>query len=476
MADRPETERREADRREEGDASRILFACLPATGLLNPLLAVAAEVNRRRSADLWFASTDEVRADVLKAGGDRPFTFVPLGPYHQDWPNIWSAEQLDSMSRGKRLRALVNFLRLNIDHDNDRRQYDRMLGVIDEVAPDLMVVDMNTTWAIDAAQTKGVPYVLSMPMPASSVFIDRLPPDYPTPFSGLPREMTARQRRRNRMFRAGIKLMFFRPSSIGATLDAVQRRKKAGLANATGVASAYADAAKALIGYSVFDFEYLFPAAPAHLTMVGSAVPPQTAECLPGTDLGAWLAGHESVVYIGFGTIMRMSPGQVAAILAAVARLGDRHAVLWKLPAAQRGLLPPAADLPANLRLEEWVPSQVEVLAHPHVRVFFNHGGGNAVHEALHFGKPLLVLPFWTDCHDLAARVVDRGVGLAVPNVEAPDVEEIYEKLARLLAEDGFRERAGKLGERIRAAGGVGTAARIIGEAVPAARNTRASV
>jgi polyene glycosyltransferase len=441
---------------------RILFVSLPAAGLLNPLLAVATELNRHETADLWFACTDEGRGAIERVGGERPLAFVSLGTFHDQWPDIWSDEQLCSMSQRGRLRALATFLDLNIDYEYDERQYERMLAVIDEVRPELMVLDLNTKWAIDAAMTRGVPFVLSMPMPASCTFLDRLPRDYPTPFSGLPRDLGVRQRCYNTMFRLGTKLVLFRVGKIAMTLRAFQRRKNAGLVNATGVASGYADAAAAILGYSVFDFEYPFPAAPAHLKMVGSVVPRDLPDALAGTDLADWLAAHESVVYIGFGTIMRLSRAQVAAILQVCARLAGSHAVLWKLPKLQQDLLPPSAELPANLRVEEWLPSQHEVLKHPHVRVFFNHGGAQGVHEALHFGKPLLVLPFWMDCHDFAARVVDRGVGLAVPNVDRPDADEIYTKLARLLAEDAFRARAEEMGERLRAAGGVTAAAEII--------------
>jgi polyene glycosyltransferase len=333
-----------------------------------------------------------------------------------------------------------------------------------------MVVDANSAWAIDAAQTRGVPFVLSMPMPASSVFLDRLPKDYPTPFSGLPRTMDAAQQRQNRKFRRGLKLTFFRPSTLRSMLDAVNQRKKAGIVNVNGTPSRYADAARAVIGYSTFDVEYAFPAVPDHLTMVGHAVAAEPESRLPGTELGEWLDAHESVVYIGFGSIMRLTGGQVRAVLDACRELGDRHAVLWKLPKSQRALLPPDSEIPATVRFEDWVPSQLEVLAHPHVRVFFNHGGGNAVHEALYHDKPQLVMPFWTDCYDLAARVVDRGVGLDVPNVENPDPAQIAAALLRVLTEDPFRARAAGLGARIRAAGGPPTAVDVVEKALTAHR------
>jgi polyene glycosyltransferase len=63
--------------------------------------------------------------------------------------------------------------------------------------------------------------------------------------------------------------------------------------------------------------------------------------------------------------------------------------------------------LPTNLRIEHWIPSRLGVLAHPNVRVFLTHGGGNGFHEGIYFGKPLLVMPFWLDCCDFGVRAID---------------------------------------------------------------------
>jgi polyene glycosyltransferase len=163
---------------------------------------------------------------------------------------------------------------------------------------------------------------------------------------------------------------------------------------------------------------------------------------------------------MGFGTIMRPSRRQVRALVDVCAALSPEHQVLWKLPVSAQGFLP--AVLPRNLRVEGWVPSQLAVLAHPHVRVFFNHGGGNSVHEGLFFGKPLLVMPFWLDCHDFAVRVVDSGAGLSVRHVDEPDRDDIVGKLRRLLGEPVFRERAEYWAGRLRAAGGAAAAADIV--------------
>ncbi len=152
----------------------------------------------------------------------------------------------------------------------------------------------------------------------------------------------------------------------------------------------------------------------------------------------------------------------MTALISAFKRLGPNHHILWKLPDSQRALLPPRELLPTNLRIEDWIPSQLSVLAHPNVRVFLTHGGGNGFHEGIYFGKPLLVMPFWLDCFDFAVRAIDSGVGLALDRPPSFTAHEVAVKLRRLLAESSFHERAQHWGEQLRKAGGVSRAADLI--------------
>jgi polyene glycosyltransferase len=219
----------------------------------------------------------------------------------------------------------------------------------------------------------------------------------------------------------------------------------------------YADDAVAVLAQSVFGIEYPFPNVPENVRMLGTLIPRDIDTAVADEDLARWLDTNESVVYAAFGTLMRPTPRQVRTILDTAARLGPKHHVLWKLPRSHRHLLPDA--LPPNLRVESWIPSQHAVLAHPHVKVFFNHGGCNAVHEGLYFGKPLLVMPFWMDNLDAAPRVIDSGAGLAVPRAYSPDSDDLVARLTRLLDEPAFRSRAEYWSGELRAAGGVMAAA-----------------
>ncbi|RKN04699.1 glycosyltransferase [Streptomyces radicis] len=441
----------------------VLFCSISSRGQLNPLLTIAKELAARGRSDLWFASDATVRPDVEALGGESPIRFVDLGaPIRRVTPSLWDDAAYAATTSPSRWRGYVAFIRETLDVESFTEKYRALDAEVARVRPSLMVVDAATVYGIEVAMTRGIPFVLSVPYPLSGLFLPRLPKSYPTPFSGLPRDMTRGQRIRNRLFRARFLTLPFQRGVAKQAMAFVESRKKLGIVNPTGDVGARIDAATAIFAYSVFGLEYPFP-VPDKVRMLGAVVPPLPEA--PGDDgLRRWLDERESVVFMNFGTIARPSAAQITALVEVARRLGPDRAVLWKLSEAQRELLPPERLLPDNLRIESWVSSQFDVLAHPHVRAFVCHGGGNSVSEGLSFGKPMVVLPLWLDCHDLAVRVADSGAGLAVPDTGLADAAAIGDRLARVLDEPGFTERALSVGRSLREAGGAPRAAELIAE------------
>jgi len=213
-----------------------------------------------------------------------------------------------------------------------------------------------------------------------------------------------------------------------------------------------------ILCYSVAGLDYPFT-PPASLRLVGTMVPP-LPEAAGDPALSAWLDARSSVVFMGFGTITRLTPEQVRAFVEVARRLDGRHSFLWKLPRDQQAYLPP--DLPGNLRVETWVPSQYDVLAHPSVTVFFTHAGGNGFHEGLYFGKPLVVRPLWVDCHDQAVRGQDCGISLTLDRPDTVDPDDVVDKITRITQDPSFRARAQQLAGQLRDAGGRTKAADLV--------------
>jgi MGT family glycosyltransferase len=124
-----------------------------------------------------------------------------------------------------------------------------------------------------------------------------------------------------------------------------------------------------------------------------------------------------------------------------------------------------AADLPVRLLVtlggpiepHELAPASntIVVASAPHLQVMreaalvVTHGGHGTVMAALMNRLPMLVIPHGRDQGDNAARVSERGAGLALPRTAT--TQEIRAALARLLDDPAFRAAAQRLGDAIAA-------------------------
>jgi len=453
------------------DANRrpILFVSLGESGHLNPLLVLAGELARRGVPDLWFATDESRRPAVEQHSSVSPIHFVRFGSpddgvssgtRSQGWYETFASPARFTSHRGA----------IELVYDPVRQASTvRALGeFIDENRPALMVIDKATLFAIALAVSRGIPFVLSNPFLMSHALTagvplltdSFLPWGFPVPHSGLPRRMTPLQQMRNQLFKLRALRMF-----LGATMrptllaDAALCKELAIEPAARRAANSIKDA-ELVLNYTLPEIDFPI-AVPPTMRMVGAMLPP-LPEAPDDTGVTDWLEAHPSVVYIGLGTVTRLSAADVSSIVEVARRLAGRHHVLWKLPKAAQELLPPHQDLPANLRIETWLPSQHDVLAHPHVKVFLTHGGSNSFHEGLYFGTPMVVRPRWADCHDVAVRGQHLGVSLTVDDPFATDPDDLVDKLTRVAGDDTFRHAAEHLATLQRAAGGRETAADLV--------------
>jgi polyene glycosyltransferase len=262
----------------------------------------------------------------------------------------------------------------------------------------------------------------------------------------------------NRLFRLRTLALFFTPEMSRAMQQDSAIRKELGLPRAPEAMTRVAEA-ELVLCYSVAEMDYPVP-IPAQVQLVGPMIPPLPQE--PAGELTAWLDARPSVIYVGLGTNTRLTPAEVASLTEVARRLDGRHHVLWKLPREQQQLLPPPEARPANLRIESWVPSQLDVLAHPNVTAFVTHGGGNGFHEGLYFGKPMVTRPLWGDCYDVAVRGRDMGVRLTLDPPKTARPGHVTRLLNRVVTEPSFRRRAQEFAGLERAAGGREKAADLV--------------
>jgi len=115
-------------------------------------------------------------------------------------------------------------------------------------------------------------------------------------------------------------------------------------------------------------------------------------------------------------------------------------------------------DLPDNMWGDARVP-QTNVI--PRCDLVITHGGNNTTTEALHFGKPMIVLPLFWDQYDNAQRVDELGFGVRLPTY-AFEEDDLRSAVDRLVADEALRARMDAVGEAIRAEDGLGRAADLI--------------
>jgi UDP:flavonoid glycosyltransferase YjiC (YdhE family) len=97
----------------------------------------------------------------------------------------------------------------------------------------------------------------------------------------------------------------------------------------------------------------------------------------------------------------------------------------------------------------------------PQVDLVITHGGNNTTTEAMHFGKPMIVLPLFWDQYDNAQRVHELGYGVRLPTYAFTD-DELLGAVDRLLADADLRERMAAIGADIRSRNGLRRGAELI--------------
>jgi len=127
-------------------------------------------------------------------------------------------------------------------------------------------------------------------------------------------------------------------------------------------------------------------------------------------DLRAWmLAEGDPIIYIAFGTLVRLTETIVSAFVDGLAGFPCR--VLWSMPKGQQELLVPehlrTGAGSKTWRMETFVP-QTTVLGFAGVRGFVSHCGQNSTQESLSVGVPMVCVPIYCDQFMWARAITKR--------------------------------------------------------------------
>ncbi|WP_344927599.1 nucleotide disphospho-sugar-binding domain-containing protein [Streptosporangium carneum] len=171
-----------------------------------------------------------------------------------------------------------------------------------------------------------------------------------------------------------------------------------------------------------------------------------------GFELPASLAERDgALVYFSLGSLGSADVSLMQRVIDVLGTTRHRFVV-------SKGPLHEEIKLADNMWGAEFLP-QTKVL--PLVDLVITHGGNNTVTEALHFGKPMILLPLFWDQYDNAQRVAELGYGVRLATYSFTD-EELTGALERLLGDTELRERLAAAGEEIRRRDGLRKAADLI--------------
>lgn len=398
---------------------KILMACTPAIGHLNPLLAIARIAQSRGDevvlttgtwleprvveAGVRFAAAD---FDIPRAADLVPERLnIPPGPAREEY--VFKRFFLETMPvQAQTLRTLIA-----------------------AEAPDVVVVDQiycgSTPLFLDRSQARP---------PLVNVGISFLPLDRPDGaplFVGLPPAHD--EATRQRYARIGVQADAVFNSPIRAYTN--EKLADLGLPPLQGsLMNERVMHCDAYLMLTVPAFEYDFYTLPDHVHFVGALPAPLSS--LPQPGWWEELDDGRGVVLVTQGTVANDDLGQL--IEPTIAALADRSDLLVVVTTGGRPVEDIKVAIPGNVRLAPYLPFATLL---PKVDLLVTNGGYGTVAMALATGIPIVVSGTSEDKAEVAARVAWSGTGVNLAT-NAPTPEALLAGVSEVLSNSGFRDRA----------------------------------
>ncbi|PWN41352.1 UDP-Glycosyltransferase/glycogen phosphorylase [Ceraceosorus guamensis] len=484
---------------------RFLFVSNPATGQVNPLLAISSEL-LSRGHEVHFCSADRLSRSfgkmAVKTGhGDRGyFHGVGSGRECEDLTDLVQSKPdlFHNIIRHKP-GALTTYLNAvcklgdeSTASDVYKRVVFRVRDVCIETKADMIIVDNFSPFAMDGVRLSGLPYIQTSPAAACAAasFVNLF--KQPVGLSGA--DSGHRKADGSRTWAQAIFLVWRNFTFVFSFVwwcmthpYAKEKRRfrkdELGLPPVDFLADSYMTPAPHLVphmraalsfnvaGLDLYDpkvfHEKVFFVGPCFAPGHGPKAIAQHSSLQPDA-VKEWLDESEEVIYVNMGSIFYYPRDEYDALIDAlkgVKAVRPNMRALIKIPDLPTTFQPiPGADeLPGWIRRETWVPSVETVLAHPSVKIAMHHGGGNSFNEAVAFGKPQLIVSMWGETHDIMAYAVHHGIAMGskfAPRLVASDLQASMTKLLEENIE--FADRALRWRLRSEQSGGTPIAADII--------------
>ena len=426
-------------------ASTIVFFPEGAFGPTNNCVGIG-DVLRRRGHHVVFI-VEESFAGTLEAQGfeERLMRLTPPPETAEAPGQFWKDFIRDTapVFRKSTRDQLADFIAPTFQALVDGAKYvdDRLLEIIGELEPDLVVEDNVVTFP--ALFGSGRPWARI----ASCNPAEIKDPDIPPAFSGLPTADRAGWEDFRKAYRAV-------HAELHADFSAYCQERGAPPLPAED----FIHASPLLNLYlypSAIDYPRARPLGPTWHNLEASVRATD-----PDFSLPAEIAdGDDPLIYLSMGSLGSADVDLMKSLVAALADAPYR-VIVSKGPQAD------SFELAPNMAGAEFLP-QTSLL--PQVDLVITHGGNNTVTESLFFGKPMVVLPIFWDQHDNAQRLEETGYGARL-DTYAFDPPGLPATIDRLLADADLADRLATLSRHLQSARGTEVAADLIERAAATAR------
>ena len=415
---------------------RYVLCTTPAQGHTAPLLAVARRLVGE-GHDVVFFTTAHYRDKVEETGA----SFVPFAAeYDAHDLMVANPERESSSKRG--VRGVKDDLR-RIFLGPIPGQYRDLRAILDGFAADCIVVDTMFLGALPLAlgPREARPALACVGvMPYASCSRDT------APFGA------ALQPGRGPLHRVrNVAMNWATEHVLLADIQRVARRRlaEAGAPRFGGyLVDLQPKVVDAYLQATVAGFEYPRSDLARSVRFVGPILVPPSSSF----DLPPWwdeLEGERPVVHVTQGTLDNADLSRLL-LLTTQALTGDDVLVVATTGGPDPG--PLCRDLPANVRLERFIPHDRLL---PHVDVMVTNGGYGGVQQALANGVPLVVGGDSEDKPEVAARVQWSGAGINL-HTGRPSPAMVARAVRRVLTRPSYRERARALQAEIAASDPLG--------------------
>jgi MGT family glycosyltransferase len=406
---------------------KILIASTPATGHLNPLLAIARILIAENHEVVVLTGTalrDRVEGNGVK------FHALPAGADFDPRDLLAAVPELKNMPPG------LEWLRVACERlfvDSVPAQHKGLQQVLRNFPADVIVSDdmvLGVLPMLLGSRSQRPPIVLC------GTSILHWPREDGAPnFLGLPPATTSAQRKEYAAFAREYDRVVDQPLAL--RLNPYLKALSVGPLS-TPPFDSVVELADAHMHLTVPSFEFPRALAPS-VHFVGT--PPIIPDQVPLPSWAHELDGSRKVVLVTQGTVANHNFDLlIAPTLAALANEPD---LLVVVTAGGRPVEAIPGAIPANARLASYLPFEWLL---PKVDVFVTNGGYGSVNQAMSFGIPLVTAGLTEDKADVNARVAWSGVGINLATNQ-PTPQALREAVRTVLDQPNYRWRASQMAD-----------------------------